>query len=62
MQIYEVGEHDGLPFLALELLEGGSLADRLAGTPQPPAEAAELMVTLARAMHAAHQPASSIAT
>ena len=46
---------DGLPFVALELLEGGSLADRLKGTPQPGRAAAELMVTLARAMQAAHQ-------
>ena len=35
IQIHEIGEVDGLPFVSLELLEGGSLADRLAGTPQP---------------------------
>ena len=55
VQIYDIGEAAGLPFVALELLEGGSLADRLAGTPQPGRQAAELMVTLARAMHTAHQ-------
>ena len=55
VQIYDIGEVAGLPFVALELLEGGSLADRLAGTPQPGRQAAELMVTLARAMHTAHQ-------
>ena len=55
VQIYDIGEVAGLPFVALELLEGGSLADRLAGTPQPGRQAAELMVTLARAIHAAHQ-------
>src|SRR5271166_5800785 len=54
VQIYDIGEVAGLPFVALELLEGGSLADRLAGTPQPGRQAAELMVTLARAIHAAH--------
>ena len=55
VQIYDIGAVAGLPFVALELLEGGSLADRLAGTPQPGRQAAELMVTLARAMHTAHQ-------
>ncbi len=35
IQIYDIGEADGLPFVALELLDGGSLSDRLAGNPQP---------------------------
>src|SRR6516162_3753310 len=55
LQIYEIGEVDGLPFVSLELLEGGDLDDRLAGTPQPGRAAAELMATLGRAVHAAHQ-------
>jgi outer membrane murein-binding lipoprotein Lpp len=55
VQIYEVGEHDGQPFLALELVDGGSLARKLAGTPLPPSQAGRLVETLARAMHAAHQ-------
>jgi tetratricopeptide (TPR) repeat protein len=54
VQIYEVGEHGGHPFLALEFVEGGSLAARLAGTPQPARQAAELVETLARAIHDAH--------
>jgi eukaryotic-like serine/threonine-protein kinase len=55
IQIYDIGEAAGLPFVALELLDGGGLDDRLAGTPQPGNQAAELMVTLARAVHVAHQ-------
>jgi tetratricopeptide (TPR) repeat protein/tRNA A-37 threonylcarbamoyl transferase component Bud32 len=55
LQIYDIGEIDGLPFVALELLEGGDLDDRLAGTPQPGNSGAELVATLARAVHAAHQ-------
>jgi WD40 repeat protein/predicted Ser/Thr protein kinase len=54
VQIYEVGEQDGRPFLSLEFVEGGSLADQLKGTPQPAYEAARLLETLARAVHAAH--------
>jgi serine/threonine-protein kinase len=55
VQIYEVGEQDGRPFLSLEFLEGGSLAGQLDGTPRPGRAAAELVETLARAVHAAHQ-------
>src|SRR5581483_6533141 len=53
--IYEVGEAAGRPYLAMEFLAGGSLAQRLAGTPQPARQAAQLVQTLARAMHYAHQ-------
>jgi serine/threonine protein kinase/Tfp pilus assembly protein PilF/regulator of sirC expression with transglutaminase-like and TPR domain len=55
LQVYDIGEVVGLPFLALELLEGGDLDDRLGGTPQPCRQAAELVATLARAVHAAHR-------
>ena len=55
VQIYDIGEADGRPFVTLELLEGGSLADRLKGTIQSGRAAAELLVTLALAMHAAHR-------
>jgi tetratricopeptide (TPR) repeat protein/tRNA A-37 threonylcarbamoyl transferase component Bud32 len=55
VQIYEIGEHDGRPFFSLELVEGGSLEKKLEGNPQPPRLAAELVETLARAMHVAHR-------
>jgi tetratricopeptide (TPR) repeat protein/tRNA A-37 threonylcarbamoyl transferase component Bud32 len=54
IQVYHFGEADGYLFVTLELLEGGSLADRLKGTTQPGRTAAELVETLARAMHVAH--------
>src|SRR5262245_57717323 len=55
VQIYEVGEHAGRPYLALELIEGGTLADLLARTEMMPArDAALLVATLAHAMHHAH--------
>jgi tetratricopeptide (TPR) repeat protein len=55
VQIHEVGEMRGCPFFSLEFVEGGSLARHIGGTPQPPRQAADLIATLARAMHAAHQ-------
>jgi serine/threonine protein kinase/Flp pilus assembly protein TadD len=55
VQIYEVGEHDGQPYLALELVEGSSLHERIKTAPLPAREAARLAGLLARAMHAVHQ-------
>jgi serine/threonine-protein kinase len=55
VQIYEVGEHDGHHYLALEFVEGGSLAQKINGTPLPPRRAAELLAQLADGVHEAHQ-------
>jgi serine/threonine-protein kinase len=55
VQIHEVGEVGGLPYFSLEFCPGGSLAQRLNGTPLVPKQATELIETLARAMHAAHE-------
>ena len=55
VQVYDVGDHEGWPYFTMELLEGGSLAQALAGTPQPARQAAALLATLAEAVQAAHQ-------
>src|SRR5262249_28228674 len=54
VQVYEIGSYQGRPFLAMEWVEGGSLANRLDGQPWPPGEAASLLETLARTVHVAH--------
>ena len=54
VQIHEIGEHEGRPYLALEFVEGESLARHIDGTPQPARRAAELVAMLAGAIHAAH--------
>jgi serine/threonine protein kinase len=55
IQVYEIGEYQGLPFFSMEFATGGSLAAMLAGKPLPPMQAAEMSRTLAQAVHHAHQ-------
>src|SRR5262245_12449229 len=54
VQVYEKGEDDGIPFLAMEYCEGGSLTRRLGGRPQPSREAAAAVKELADAVAYAH--------
>jgi len=53
--VYDVGDHEGCPYLTMELLEGGSLAQAMASTPQPALQAATLLIALAEAVQTAHQ-------
>src|SRR5262245_665030 len=55
VQIYEIGEQAGCPFLALEYVGGGSLAQQLDGTPLAPKQAAQMVQSLARAVQHAHE-------
>jgi tetratricopeptide (TPR) repeat protein len=54
VQVYEIGEELGRPFLILEYMEGGTLAGKLHGTPQPPHAAAAMVQVLAKAVQAVH--------
>ena len=54
VQIFDIGERDGRPFFALEYCEGGSLQQKLDGTPMEPRLAAALLATLASAIDHAH--------
>jgi len=55
VHIYDVGEHEGAPFFAMEYVEGGSLADRLRGGTLTPRQAAEFLTPVARALDFAHR-------
>ncbi len=54
VQLHEVGEVRNQPFFSLEFCDGGTLTDQLKKKRPTPREAAELIETLARAMHYAH--------
>jgi eukaryotic-like serine/threonine-protein kinase len=55
VQIYDMGDLDGQRYFTMEYIEGGSLAQKLAGAPQPADQAAALVATLAKAIQVAHQ-------
>src|SRR5262249_46883161 len=54
VQVFEAGEAAGHGYLAMEFVDGPSLAQAVAGAPQPPGKSAALVETLAAAAHAAH--------
>jgi serine/threonine protein kinase len=53
--LYDMGEDEGRPWLALEWADGGTLAEHLASRPQPEHQAAAWVQTLAEAIDQAHQ-------
>jgi serine/threonine protein kinase len=54
VHIYDTGIADGLPYIAMEYLQGGSLQERLARGAMPPAEALGLLEQVASALDHAH--------
>src|SRR5262249_18198922 len=55
VQIYDIGDFESRPYFTMELMEGGTLAAKLVGAPQPAAAAASLIAILAGAVQLAHQ-------
>src|SRR5262249_57490542 len=62
VQLYEIGEvpevsgAESRPYLVLEFVSGGSLADLLRHSPMPPGEAARLLEPLPAPIHYPHAP------
>src|SRR5467141_486292 len=54
LAVYDVGTHEGAPYLVTELLEGVTLRDRLAGGALPPRKAVECAAQIAHGLSAAH--------
>jgi serine/threonine protein kinase len=52
--LHDIGEHDGRPFLVMELLEGRTLKRHIAGRPLPLEEIIDLALQAADALAAAH--------
>jgi WD40 repeat protein/tRNA A-37 threonylcarbamoyl transferase component Bud32 len=53
--IYEVGEHEGQQYFSMKLIHGGSLSQELPRFRKDPRAIAQLLATVARAVHQAHQ-------
>jgi hypothetical protein len=54
VQIFDVGDHEGRPYFTMELVDGGSLAQKLATNPQTVRWSAELVASVADAVAVAH--------
>ena len=52
--IYDIGEFEGRPFIAMELLEGQTLKHRISGRPMPVSEILDIGIQVADGLEAAH--------
>jgi hypothetical protein len=53
--VYDIGTHDGAPYVVSELLEGETLRERLAGGALPPRKAIDYALQIAHGLAAAHE-------
>ena len=53
-QIYEIGEHEGLAFFCMQLVDGGTLTQRLLAGPLHPRKAGKIMAEICDAVEYAH--------
>ncbi len=55
VQLYDAGDLDGRPYFTMEFVEGGSLAERIVGMPQPARPSAAMLAQVAEAVQFAHR-------
>lgn len=55
LAVYDIGTHDGAPYLVSELLEGETLRERLGGGPLPARKVIDFAVQTAHGLAAAHE-------
>ena len=55
VKVIDYGEHEGLPYLVMEYIPGGTLKQKLAGKPIPWKQAIQMLTPVARALSTAHQ-------
>jgi serine/threonine protein kinase len=58
LAVYDIGQHDGAPYIVSELLEGETLRERLKGGALPVRKAVECAVQIAHGLAAAHEKGS----
>jgi non-specific serine/threonine protein kinase len=52
--VYDIGDSDGICFIAMEYIEGSTIADAIAGTPMAATTIVDVAAQVAEALHAAH--------
>ena len=55
VSVYEVGQHNGMPFFTLEFVEGQSLSDLMRDTTMSGKDSADLLIPISEAIHYSHE-------